>query len=426
MADQEAPDADALKARIIRAKLAGDAAPPPTETGGGAFFGAAKLLPEGVQKFLPDFLSGPSVGEQLTAAGERTEAAEKAAGRPLTLKERLAAEPATSSPVAMGFGTHQLGGDVPVPKIGTAGRAEYTRAAKPSVGSLRAAGGREPYYAKTEDAVQSIVENRSNLRYADADGNVISGELPKSLDQFTDAIDQTKQEIFKKYDALAKEAGMFGPPVDLRPVVQELNNITNDHVITDFHPEIADYAQKQASTLLARGVYWSEDAQRAVQLLNSSLKAFYRNPDYNTASRAYVDSLTAKALRSELDNTIEKSVGPGYQDLKNQYGSLKAIETDVRNRAGVVARQEKGGGIFGRLADVASADQVLRGFLTMRPEAIAHGAFMQVFKRFIKMQRDPNKAVTDLFRRASTPVVSPSPASPFAAVNPLSPQPDQQ
>ncbi len=400
-------------------KLSADAKLDPTpKPAGDAFWGAANLLPESVQKFLPSFMSGPSALTQEMSAQNRADDEQKRLGRKLTLAERLKDNPATSSPVAMGFATHQIGGDVPVPKIGTAGRAEYTRAAKPSVGSIRAAGGREPYYAKTEGAVNSIVENRPNLHFTDADGNIVSGKLPESLEQFSDAIDQTKQQLFQKYDALAKKAGMFGPQVDLRPTVAELNKIQADGVITDLHPEVAEYAKKRADTLLARGGYWAEDAQRAIQMLNSSLKAFYRNPSHETASRAFVDERIANSLRASLDSTIEQSVAPGYQDLKNQYGELKTIEADVKNRAAIVARQEKGGGILGRMVDTISADEVLRGFLMMRPEVVATGGLLQLWKKMIKMQRDPNRAVKNLFRRAATPVVTPSPMSPVISQPP--------
>jgi hypothetical protein len=396
-------------------------APPPVTAGGDAFYGAAKLLPESVQKFLPSWATGPSAMSQMMSEGQGRLAESKRLGRPLTLKEALAAEPVTESPVAMGFATHQLGGDVPVPKIGTAGRAEYTRAAKPAAGSIKAAGGREPYYDKTENAIQSIVENRSNLHFADADGNVISGQLPKSLDQFSDAIDQTKQQIFKKYDDMAKQAGMFGATVDLRSIVPELNKIATDQVVIDFHPEVAKYATDKANILLSRGGYYAEDAQRAIQNLNTSLKAFYRNPTYDMAGRANVDAMIANRLRGLLDDTVENFVGPGYQDLKNQYGALKAIENDVKNRSAVVSRQEKGGGILGRISDVASASEVIRGLVTLRPEAVARGVLQKGWEQIVKHRRDPNRAVMKLFERASTPVVSPSPASPFTAS-----QPDQQ
>jgi hypothetical protein len=390
-------------------------APPPPASG--AFFGAAKMLPESVQRFLPEFMKGPSVGEQLTASTEQGEAEAKKLGRPLTLKERLAAEPVTDSPVAMGFATHQIGGvDVPAPKIGTAGRAEFTRAAKPSEASLRAAGGREPYYEKTEGAIKSIVENRDNLHFVDPDGNVVSGELPKSLDQFSDAVDQTKQTIFKKYDDMAKRAGMFGATVDLRSIVPELNKIATDQVVVDFHPDVAKYAADKANTLLSRGGYYAEDAQRAIQNLNTSLKAFYRNPTYELAGRASVDAMVANRLRTLLDDTVENFVGPGYQDLKNQYGELKAIENDVKKRAVVVSRQEKGGGILGRIADVTSATEVLRGLVSLRPEVVAKGVLLKAWEKFVKHRRDPNTAVMNLFRRASTPVVPLRPASPFSAV----------
>jgi hypothetical protein len=392
---------------------------PPASSG--AFYGAAHLLPQSVQKLLPGFMTGPSAIEQIGAEGQKAAAETKRLGRPLKLRERLEAEPATSSPVAMGFATHQLGGDVPVPKIGTAGRAEFARAAKPAVGSIRAAGGREPYYDKAERAIQVINENREHLHFTDADGNIVTGERPESLDQFDDAIGQAKQQVFKKYNPMAQQAGMIGPPVDLRPIASELNKIATDPVQIFSHPEVANYAAKRADDVMKQGQFYADDAQRVVQSMNGTLKSLYSSgtpPTYDLIARANIDALIANRLRVGIDNVIEQSVGPGYQDLKNDYGALKTIENDVRRQSAVRSRQESGGGILGRIVDVASAEQVLHGLATFSPERVATGAFLKMWQQFVKHRRDPNTAVKNLFKRASTPVVDPSPASPVVPYTP--------
>ncbi len=53
-------------------------------------------------------------------------------------------------------------------------------------------------------------------------GTEIAGQLPKSLKQFADAIEQTKAGVFAKYDAMARQAGDKGVTVDLAPAVAEL------------------------------------------------------------------------------------------------------------------------------------------------------------------------------------------------------------
>jgi hypothetical protein len=117
---------------------------------------------------------------------------------------------------------------------------------------------------------------------------------------------------------------------------------------------------------------------------------------------------------------VNSSGGEGYQELKNQYGALKAIEKDVNNRAQVVGRQEKGGGILGRIADVGSAEEVIRGLLTFNPVAIARGGALKGWAEFMKYRRNPNRVVTSMFEKAESPagtarppIVPSMPMSPF-------------
>jgi len=170
--------------------------------------------------------------------------------------------------------------------------------------------------------------------------------------------------------------------------------------VMDLHPELASYAAGSAERLAARGSYSTVDAQRAVQNLNQTLKAFYSNPSYETASRASVDAMVANQLRGGLDKAIESASGPGYQALKNEYGALKSIENHVSHRAIVEGRKNLGGGLMGNIGDVVSADEVIRGVITMNPAAFARGVALKGFTKFVKNLRDPNRAVEKLFDAA--------------------------
>src|SRR3990167_2637377 len=70
-------------------------------------------------------------------------------------------------------------------------------------------------------------------------------------------------------------------------------------------------------------------AQEVVKNYNESLQAFYKNPTYETASRAAVDAMIANKIRETLDKTIYNLTGGQYQVLKNKYGALKAVEKDI-------------------------------------------------------------------------------------------------
>jgi hypothetical protein len=169
----------------------GPAAAPKVPLGpqpGSAFFGAARLLPEAVQRHLPEFLTGPSVGEQLTAHSQRLAAEEKRLGRPLTINERLHLEHPTESPVAMGFATRELPGEARgLLGSALAGGDEaaiaklYGRAIEPTSDA-----------AQVNEAVSAILEH--------------SGARPGSVQEFAQAIGRTKQAIADETAALQKQS----------------------------------------------------------------------------------------------------------------------------------------------------------------------------------------------------------------------------
>ncbi len=427
-----------------------DGSKPAAAAEGGAFFGLAKALPEGVSQYLPGFLKGPSVGEQLTAESTRGEAVAPTPQGPESYREWLArqdtklrAASPLSSPVATGFATHQIGGPIEAAAAGAGEKFikdQYTRAVKPGVSGKGTAGQVDLYQAKARDAVSSIVKNKKTLQFTDEAGTVRQGELPKTLEEFGDAIDQTKQKIFDEYDTMARQAtnagfeitgpnGQYGSlqvTVPTNDIVSELHQLAGDRVTALTHPEIAEYARGVAARYSQAGPLSPSEAQRAIATFNQTLKAFYRNPSYQVAAKANVDAMIVNRLRETLDQAIASSVGPGYQELKNQYGALSAIEKDVTHRAQIVGRQEKGGGILGRIADVGSAEEVIRGLVTLNPVAVVRGAGLKAWSEYVKHLRSPNRAVTRLFEEAERQQ-SPQAINPIVPSMPISPiSPDRR
>jgi hypothetical protein len=320
--------------------------------------------------------------------------------RPSTSAERMTETAASILPFGITAGG--LGEAIAASDAGKVDRfiqSNYTRAIKPGVSAAKTAPQLADYNQQARSAIDSIVERKSELRFT-GEGGETTGELPKTIEQFGDAINQTKQSVFEQYDAMARAAGQTGARVDLRPVVGELQKIAADPVVKDLHPKLANYAEESAGRLAARGSYSTVDAQRAVQNLNQSLKAFYSNPTYENASKAGVDAMVANQFRTGLDKAIENATGPGYQELKNQYGALSAIEKHVVNRAMVEGRKNLGGGLMGNIGDLVSADEVIRGVLTLNPASVARGVALKSVISVAKKLRDPNRAVQKLFEAA--------------------------
>jgi len=272
------------------------------------------------------------------------------------------------------------------------------RGVKPSVGQVKAAGGQEKYLEKARNAVGEITNNKKNLKLLDKTGEEVIGELPKTVQQFEDSIKQTKKTIFEEYNALSKEAGETGVLLDTKKTANELSSFLDDPVTKDLSPEIAKYADVRAEALFKRGSYTPEQAEQAIASLNNSLKAFYRNPTFDSASKAAVDSMIANNFRQNLDEIITGATGAQYQELKNVYGALKTIEKDVAQRAIVEGRKAVKGLID--FTDIFSAGDLAAGLATMEPVFFAKAAAQKAVKEWFKWKNTPDNIIKKMFGQA--------------------------
>lgn len=359
------------------------------------------------------------VGYGLDMAGNAADTNNKTAGS--VLKPGVGTLLSTALPVA--GGAYKLGASTVADAIAGGSARDidsfitknYEKGVKPSVASdkgqqafrdvigpdgnptgERVPTGKTVYQDKTINAVKTIAENRPNLSLVDADGNVTAGQLPKNLREFQQSIDQTKAAIYKAYTEKAQATGSTGATLELEPVASELDHVANDKVTNAVNPATAKYAADRAALLRKVGSFTPEEAQSAIQQYNTSLEAFYRNPSYDTASRAGVDAMVANKMRAGLDDLIENSSGEGYQDLKNRYGALKAIEKDVVKRATVDARKAPKGLLD--FTDIASGAELVKGLATMNPASLAGSAAIKGISRYYKYLNDPNTAIKALFK----------------------------
>ena len=266
---------------------------------------------------------------------------------------------------------------------------------KPSVAGKATEGDVRNYFEKARDAVKSIITNKEKLKFADEAGNIETGRLPETLSEFSQSVDTTKKEIFRQYDELAKKAGQKGAKVDLKSIAGELKAVTDNPVLADNAPDAVQYAKTRMAALSKRKVYTTEQAQEAIAIYNKSLDAFYKNPNYDNASKAAIDAMIANKLRVGLDGVIENSVGEGYQGLKNTYGALKTIESDVTKAALREAKRAPKGLID--YADIASGAELVRAIATLNPADLATSAAIKGFKEYIKLKNNPSRIVKNMF-----------------------------
>jgi hypothetical protein len=286
----------------------------------------------------------------------------------------------------------------------------YRSVVKPPPGTAKAESGIAQQDQRILTTVDQIIGNRAGLKLTDA----APGQLPRSLRQFSEAIDQTKKSLFQKYDAMAQQSGDVGVQVDLAPVISELRSIGTRPEVVDLHPELIPQAEQLARNFEARGFYTPSAAQDAIENLNRTLQAFYKNPTEQTVGRANLLAPVARTLRSQLDAAIESAQGPGYQALRSQYGALTSVEKDVARSVQREANKIPGG-LAGTFADMAASEEAIRGVLTLNPAALARAGGIRAAKAAVKYVNDPNRAIERMFVRRATPQVPPAPLAAPAA-----------
>lgn len=272
----------------------------------------------------------------------------------------------------------------------------YNKSIKPSVTGKINASQIAQADSKTVNGLQAIADNKPNLEFTDADGNITKGEAPKTVDQLSQSIQQTKQSIFKQYDALAKQAGEKGVTVDVSSIGKELQPIIDSKSLAIANPKAVQYARDLQVRLNSTAPLDAETAQEVIQHYNDSLKAFYKNPNYETASQAGIDSMVANQFRQKLDAGISGATGEQYQALKNQYGALSSMERDVARRAATVAKQSNVG-FMANLSSIASGAELVKGLITLNPVDMAISGTIKGISLYNKYLNNPDTGVARIF-----------------------------
>lgn len=280
----------------------------------------------------------------------------------------------------------------------------YRQVVKPGRAGRTSAPALEQQDNRILTTFDQIIANRPALQLTDEAGNVVSGQLPRSLRQFGEAADQTKQRIFQQYDQMAKAAGATGVTVDLTPIAGKLQTLAQS--LVDVHPSMANDAMRMAQAFMQRGSYSPNRAQATIESLNKIQGYPMRNPVHDLATRE---------LRAALDQTIAGAAGPGYQALRTQYGALRSVEKDV---AAAVQREANKlpGGLGGLLADSLGGEEILRGIVTFNPRAVVTGVGLKAAQRLRQYVNSPNRAIEKLFALRALPPSGPIPSGIGAAM----------
>lgn len=291
--------------------------------------------------------------------------------------------------------------------------SSFYKATKPTTAGKTGPGQLAAYNDNVASAAKSIVANTPNLNF---EGD--AGRLPQTRMELADAIGQTKGDLFKQYDALASQADGDGLQVSMEHSAKALDSVINSQALEIANPKAVQYAKNLQSRLLdSDGGYKALSpsvVQDVIQHFNASLKAFYRNPTYDTASVSAIDAGVAHQMRQTLDTAISGATGANYQALKKQYGALSAIEKEA-NKAAATQLKQTGSNAsgLGKYIDIFSGGDMLHGILSLNPGLFAKGAAQSAASHLYQLYNSPDRAVTTMFKhaqvipRAAQPVVLP-------------------
>ncbi len=273
----------------------------------------------------------------------------------------------------------------------------YSKAVRPSSAGKTSQGQADRYDKKAIDAIKTINENKAGLTFSDDIEGVISGKSPQTLQQLSESVSQTKRNIFKQYNQMAKEAGDIGLQIRTDNVIKELDDFIGNKAVEATNPAAIRYARQVKNWYQNNPNLAPEIVEDIIASNNVKLKNFMSGKATDQSSSVAVDSLLTNILRRNLDDGISGLTSPGYAALKKQYGNLSAIEKDVV-KASLKELNQKNSGGLNMLLDASSGAQLAYGIVNANPGALASAATTGVIKNIHKILTDPNRMVKNMFK----------------------------
>lgn len=209
-----------------------------------------------------------------------------------------------------------------------------------------------------------------------------------------DLLEGVKTAKGQVWDAIEQRMGPVAQlHADTSPVAQAMEGSISKRTQQQF-PAQAKAIQERAATY--RNTMSLRDIENAIQDANDDLKNFYKRGsagDSPTSSDTAATEAEVKALRTLLDQKVEKLSGAGVADLKREYGALRDVERATA-RANAVATRQKGANLWEGLAALRAAGDFASGNLL----GAAKGAGTLAVGRWLAKLRDPNFLIDQSFQ----------------------------
>lgn len=272
------------------------------------------------------------------------------------------------------------------------------------------------YFKDSKAAVIDVVKNKESLVYTDFEGNVTAqGRLPRTVQEFSQAVSQRKKELYKAYHGVLVRAGEGGTPplIDNAPIVEELvgkwNPATNKYdgglinktSVKQRSPELIEAAQEMAERLRATGNYTGkmtlEEAEDAIARGNAIADTHYKSTVFKDNQKGMIEALVNKMQNEQIDKII---AGTDYEPLKKAYGAFKGIGKAVGLRAKqVVASPPKG---IWDVSDLGTTPMFLHGLATLNWSLISPAVLARFIAHRYKWLNHADTIVAKMFGNVET------------------------
>lgn len=247
-----------------------------------------------------------------------------------------------------------------------------------------------------DNAIQSAMPN---IKGAEADlGHPIQG-----VEDAIDATQLAKKKIWQQYVAKLGPAAQQGAVIDGNEIADAMMDSIDKRTATQ-NPALVDKISKVADTY--RRPIPINDAEDFLQSANQDLLSYYaknkvgQRVALNDPEKAYTVA-EADALRDALYSKLNEISGPGAADLKQQYGALSNVESELWNRKQVSARQQPQS-LSEQLSTARGYGRMAKGVLTLDLGDIAEGAENIATSKWLKDRNSTDAMITRAF--AKTPL----------------------
>lgn len=266
----------------------------------------------------------------------------------------------------------------------------------------------EKFNKSMVSSIDSVLQYADEILLPDEQGNLINRKI-EWLRDFGDALQQTKEMIFKEYDSLKKQAGEAGLEVKTDNIVKQLEEMKQwlDKMI--WQQNTVKYIDNQIADLRRISTMSVEEAQKNMQYFNQKNQAYYRNPDPNNIGNAMVDVLINNNIKQAMNEWITSTVEQwwAYSVLKKKYADILWVEKEVNKRATVSWRWNSKW--LMDLTDMYSASEAVSALwkiamwnIWWAVADIAQWWTVKLIKEFFKRSNDPNNVLNKLIKEIQT------------------------